>query len=221
MRLKVPPVVNQFMTKALDKNHAETLYKLLLKYRPEDKKQKRDRCGRVWRGRADGEGRRSEMGEGGLGGCMCAHSTASAHLRQAQRMHASKHVCACLRVRGACMPVRVRVCACAACMGATPACTHAAAHLHLQRHWHWRWQIRRPPAPAGPVCGSTFVCAAPTHSRRLKAEAEARAAGKETADKKKPVVVKYGINHITQLIESGKAQMVGVGCTCECVCARV
>ncbi len=43
--------------------------------------------------------------------------------------------------------------------------------------------------------------------RRLKAEAEARAAGKE-ADKKKPVVVKYGINHITQLIESGKAQMV-------------
>jgi len=85
MRLKVPPVINQFMTKALDKNHAETLYKLLLKYRPEDKKQKRD---------------------------------------------------------------------------------------------------------------------------RLKAEAEARAAGKETADKKKPVVVKYGINHITQLIESGKAQMV-------------
>uniref|UniRef100_A0A7S3VQC8 60S ribosomal protein L7a n=3 Tax=Eukaryota TaxID=2759 RepID=A0A7S3VQC8_DUNTE len=84
LRLKVPPQVNQFMTKALDKNHAETLFKLLLKYRPEDKKQKRD---------------------------------------------------------------------------------------------------------------------------RLKAEAEARAAGKE-ADKKKPVVVKYGINHITQLIESGKAQMV-------------
>jgi hypothetical protein len=45
MRLKVPPVINQFMTKALDKNQAETLFKLLLKYRPEDKKQKRDRCG--------------------------------------------------------------------------------------------------------------------------------------------------------------------------------
>jgi hypothetical protein len=44
MRLKVPPVINQFMTKALDKNQAETLFKLLLKYRPEDKKQKRDRC---------------------------------------------------------------------------------------------------------------------------------------------------------------------------------
>eukprot|EP00955_Chlamydomonas_euryale_P075544 362355-Chlamydomonas_euryale.AAC.13 len=42
---------------------------------------------------------------------------------------------------------------------------------------------------------------------RLAAEAEARAAGKE-ADKKKPIVVKYGINHITNLIESGKAQMV-------------
>jgi large subunit ribosomal protein L7Ae len=84
MRLKVPPQVNQFMTKTLDKNQAETLFKLLLKYRPEDKKQKKD---------------------------------------------------------------------------------------------------------------------------RLKAEAEARAAGKEP-EKKKPIVVKYGINHITNLIESGKAQMV-------------
>ena len=43
LRLKVPPAVNRFMTKALDKNHAETLFKLLLKYRPEDKKQKKDR----------------------------------------------------------------------------------------------------------------------------------------------------------------------------------
>ena len=84
MRLKVPPVINQFVTKAVDKNQAETLFKLLLKYRPEDKQQKRD---------------------------------------------------------------------------------------------------------------------------RLKAEAEARAAGKE-AEKKKPIVVKFGLNHITTLIESGKAQMV-------------
>jgi large subunit ribosomal protein L7Ae len=84
MRLKVPPVLNQFVTKAVDKNQAETLFKLLLKYRPEDKQQKRD---------------------------------------------------------------------------------------------------------------------------RLKAEAEARAAGKE-AEKKKPIVVKYGLNHITNLVESGKAQMV-------------
>lgn len=27
-------------------------------------------------------------------------------------------------------------------------------------------------------------------------------------DKKKPVVVKYGINHITSLVEAGKAQLV-------------
>jgi large subunit ribosomal protein L7Ae len=33
MRLKVPPVLNQFVTRALDKNQAETLFKLLLKYR--------------------------------------------------------------------------------------------------------------------------------------------------------------------------------------------
>lgn len=42
---------------------------------------------------------------------------------------------------------------------------------------------------------------------RLLSEAEARAAGKDV-EKKKPIVVKYGINHITQLIESGKAQLV-------------
>lgn len=43
MRLKVPPALNQFATRALDKNQAETLFKLMLKYRPEDKKQKKDR----------------------------------------------------------------------------------------------------------------------------------------------------------------------------------
>lgn len=42
---------------------------------------------------------------------------------------------------------------------------------------------------------------------RLLKEAEARAAGKEV-EKKKPLVVKYGINHVTQLIESKKAQLV-------------
>jgi hypothetical protein len=43
MRLKVPPQINQFVTRALDKNQAETLFKLMLKYRPEDKKEKKDR----------------------------------------------------------------------------------------------------------------------------------------------------------------------------------
>jgi large subunit ribosomal protein L7Ae len=42
---------------------------------------------------------------------------------------------------------------------------------------------------------------------RLLKEAQAREAGQEV-EKKKPVVVKYGINHITQLVESGKAQCV-------------
>ena len=35
-RLKVPPALNRF-TKTLDKNAAFTVFKLLLKYRPEDK----------------------------------------------------------------------------------------------------------------------------------------------------------------------------------------
>jgi large subunit ribosomal protein L7Ae len=42
---------------------------------------------------------------------------------------------------------------------------------------------------------------------RLLKEAEARQAGQQT-DKKKPVVVKYGLNHITTLVEEGKAQLV-------------
>jgi len=42
---------------------------------------------------------------------------------------------------------------------------------------------------------------------RLLKEAEARQSGQQ-ADKKKPVVVKYGLNHITTLVEEGKAQLV-------------
>lgn len=41
-RLKVPPPINQF-TRALDKNQASQLFKLLLKYRPEDKVAKQER----------------------------------------------------------------------------------------------------------------------------------------------------------------------------------
>merc|ERR1711924_504406 len=42
---------------------------------------------------------------------------------------------------------------------------------------------------------------------RLLAEAAAQEKG-QTVDKKKPVVIKYGLNHVTQLIEAGKAQLV-------------
>ncbi len=38
-------------------------------------------------------------------------------------------------------------------------------------------------------------------------QAEARAAGKEP-EKKKPVVVKFGLNHVTHLVETGKASLV-------------
>lgn len=41
-RLKVPPAINQF-SKALDKNHATTLFKLLNKYRPETDEERRKR----------------------------------------------------------------------------------------------------------------------------------------------------------------------------------
>jgi len=41
-RLKVPPALNQF-TKTLDKNMAGNLFKLMMKYRPEDKAAKKER----------------------------------------------------------------------------------------------------------------------------------------------------------------------------------
>ena len=42
LSLQVPPALNRF-TKAADKNLAETVFKLLLKYRPEDKAAKKQR----------------------------------------------------------------------------------------------------------------------------------------------------------------------------------
>jgi len=43
---------------------------------------------------------------------------------------------------------------------------------------------------------------------RLVGEAEARASGAKDEKKKKPVVVKFGLNHVTDLVESGKAKLV-------------
>ena len=43
---------------------------------------------------------------------------------------------------------------------------------------------------------------------RLVADAAARAGGAAPAAKKKPVVVKFGLNHVTDLVESAKAKLV-------------
>lgn len=61
-----------------------------------------------------------------------------------------------------------------------------------------------PPPPALPQYRPEDKAA---KKERLLAAAAAREAGQEV-EAKKPVVVKYGINHITQLVESGKAQCV-------------
>lgn len=60
-RAQVPPALNRF-TRTLDKNMAESLFKLLMKYRPEDKAAKKERLLKEaqvrWRGGAglDGAG---------------------------------------------------------------------------------------------------------------------------------------------------------------------
>lgn len=56
-RLKVPPALNQF-TKTLDKNVAANLFKLLLKYRPEDKAEKKARL--LAKAQAEAEGKTVE-----------------------------------------------------------------------------------------------------------------------------------------------------------------
>ncbi|XP_021299115.1 60S ribosomal protein L7a-1-like [Herrania umbratica] len=53
-RLKVPPALNQF-TKTLDKNLASNLFKMLLKYRPEDKAAKRERLLKKAQSEAEGK----------------------------------------------------------------------------------------------------------------------------------------------------------------------
>merc|ERR1712198_408418 len=44
--------------------------------------------------------------------------------------------------------------------------------------------------------------------QRLTQLAEAKSAGKQESSRKKPVTIKYGINHITNLVESKRAQLV-------------
>ncbi|XP_051114765.1 60S ribosomal protein L7a-2 [Andrographis paniculata] len=56
-RLKVPPSIHQF-SKALDKNLATSLFKMLMKYRPEDKAQKKERL--LKRAQAEAEGKTPE-----------------------------------------------------------------------------------------------------------------------------------------------------------------
>merc|ERR1712198_520862 len=44
--------------------------------------------------------------------------------------------------------------------------------------------------------------------QRLTQLAEAKSAGKQESSRKKPITIKYGINHITNLVESKRAQLV-------------
>lgn len=56
---------------------------------------------------------------------------------------------------------------------------------------------------------------------RLAAEAESVAAGGAAAKGPKPVVVKYGINHVTALIEKKKAQLVVIAHDVEPIEVRI
>ena len=53
-RLRVPPAINQF-TKTMDKNMATNLFKMLMKYRPEDNAQKKERLTDMAKDAAEGK----------------------------------------------------------------------------------------------------------------------------------------------------------------------
>ncbi|XP_075515242.1 large ribosomal subunit protein eL8y-like [Primulina tabacum] len=57
-RLKVPPPIHQF-SKTLDMNLAASLFKMMLKYRPEDEAQKKERL--LKRAQAEAEGKTPEV----------------------------------------------------------------------------------------------------------------------------------------------------------------
>ncbi|KAM7269426.1 hypothetical protein ACFE04_024923 [Oxalis oulophora] len=59
-RLKVPPAVNQF-TKTIDKNLATQLFKLLLKYRPEDRAAKKQRLLQKAQAEAEGKTNKAQL----------------------------------------------------------------------------------------------------------------------------------------------------------------
>jgi hypothetical protein len=114
--------------------------------------------------------------------------------------------------RGACVPVRQ-----GAAGAARPPSCGGRVSARQQPPWCWCGAAARPAAPGAAPCLSaahTDARALPScsHSPLRHARARARAAPQEP-EKKKPLVVKYGLNHITTLVESGKAQMVRA---CEC-----
>lgn len=154
----------QFVTKAVDKNQAETLFKLLLKYRPEDKAQKRERL------KAEAEARAA----GGIWGLELPCTMACCRIRYIVHLPSAS----CLTT-ASCLTKGGKTCHVAACPNIRhrQACCCTVPTVHAPQHTA--------------VPGLTLMCGT----------------GKEV-EKKKPIVVKYGINHITQLVESGKAQMV-------------
>lgn len=211
VRPQVPPALNRF-TRTLDKNMAESLFKLLLKYRPEV---------------------RPSGGRWGLpGGARLVRCRACA-LRSARLRHActlSLPLPACrshpsfLTPRHCHHPPALQdKAAKKERLMAAAAAREAGQEAEKKKPVGWRgWlaaasvapacSLRRALAACGCAAGSARVHACrplptptwpllSTHTRTDTHHSSPRASSSQ-------VVVKYGINHVTQLVESGKAQCV-------------
>lgn len=152
-RLKIPPAINQF-TRTLDKNTATELFKLLAKYRPEDRATKKARLLKI-----------------------AAEQVKAVEQKKAEKL-ASKD--------------------------AKKAERKAAQKAEYEKKKGEAKEEKKESTPAE-------VAAA--HREELKEKAKKRAEkAKQIAaaviKQKKPNVLKYGINHITALVEQKKARLV-------------
>ena len=86
---QVPPALNRF-SKAMDKNSAATLFKLLLKYKPEDKAAKKERLMEEAKSRTDGKQ------VGSLRPFMLPRMALAAALGPVEKAKAAGHLKTCL-----------------------------------------------------------------------------------------------------------------------------
>ncbi|QCE05084.1 large subunit ribosomal protein L7Ae [Vigna unguiculata] len=206
-RLKVPPALNQF-TKTLDKNLATNLFKMLLKYRPEDKAEKKERLLKRAQAEADGksvEAKKPIVVKYGLN-----HVTYLIEQEKVTNPLFEKRPKQ-FGIGGALPPKRDLT-----------RFVKWPKTVQIQRKKRILKQRLKVP-PALNQFTKTLDKNLATNlfkmllkyrpedkaekKERLLKRAQAEADGK-SVEAKKPIVVKYGLNHVTYLIEQNKAQLV-------------
>eukprot|EP00897_Mesotaenium_endlicherianum_P008469 jgi/Mesen1/7650/ME000040S07215 len=203
-RLKVPPALNQF-TKTMDKNLAASLFKMLLKYRPEDKAAKKERL--LKKAEAETAGKTVETKKPIVVKFGINHITYLIEQGKAQLVVIAHDVdpielvvwlpalCRKMGIPYCIVKGKARLGAVVHKKNATALCLTSVKNEDKHDFSKIVEAVKYRPEDKA------------AKKERLLKKAEAETAGK-TVETKKPIVVKFGINHITYLIEQGKAQLV-------------